>query len=97
MVNKFVNKFSLRQLINAPTRISSISTIIVHVYTNSCYILFCEPLTINVSDHLPIALVRKKQHSVSKNVKFSGRSYLRYSFDNLLTCYMNTGGMTPIH
>ena len=85
VVNKFVNKFSLRQLINAPTRISTISTIIHHVYTNSCNILFCEPLIINVSDHLPIALVRKKQCFVSKNVEFSGRSYLRYSLDNLRT------------
>ena len=83
VVKKFVNKFSLRQLINAPTRISSISTIIDHVYTNSCNILFCEPLSISVSDHLPIALVRKKQCSVSKNVEFSGRSYLKYSIDNL--------------
>ena len=70
VVKKFVNKFSLRQLINAPTRISTISTIIDHVYTNSCNILFCEPLSISVSDHLPIALVRKKQRSVSKNVTF---------------------------
>ena len=70
VVNKFVNKFSLRQLINAPTRISAISTIIGHVYTNSCNILFCEPLIINVSDHLPIALVRKKQRLVSKNASF---------------------------
>ena len=83
VVKKFVNKFSLRQLINAPTRISTISTIIDHVYTNSCNILFCEPLSISVSDHLPIALVRKKQRSVSKNVEFSGRSYLKYSIDNL--------------
>ena len=85
VVNKFVNKFSLRQLINAPTRISTISTISDHVYTNSCNILFCEPLIINVSNHLPIALVRKKQRFVSKNIEFSARSYLRYFLDNLRT------------
>ena len=96
VVNKFVNKFSLRQLINTPTRISSISTIIDHVYTNSCNILVCEPLTINVSDHLPIALVRKKQRSVSKNVEFSGRSYLRYFFDNLRTM-MNEYGWNDFY
>ena len=36
VVNKFVNKYSLRPLIKVSTRISSVSTIIDHVYTNSC-------------------------------------------------------------
>ena len=38
-------------------------------------------MIINVSDHFPIALVRKKQRSVSKNVEFTGRSYLRFSLE----------------
>ena len=75
-VNKFCNKFSLKQLVKEPTRISRTSTLIDHFYTNSHNILFCSPLQINVSDHLPFAIVRKKKCSIH-----TGRSYFNYTKD----------------
>ena len=78
-VTKFCNKFSLKQLVKEPTRLSNKSSLIDHFYTNSYNISFCSPLPINVSDHLPIGIIRKKKCIAHSHSEFTGRSYIRYT------------------
>ena len=79
-VMKFCNRLSLKQLVKEPTRSGhTISTIIDHFYINSHDIMYCRPLRLIVSDHLPVAIVRKKKYVIVGHSEFSGRSYLRYN------------------
>ena len=84
-ITKFCNDFFLRQYVKEATRLKSM--LIDHFYTNSHNIFSCTPLPINVSDHLPIGIIRKKKGNTHTHTEFSGRSYLRYTrevFKNLL-------------
>ena len=55
------SKFNIKQLINDFTRVThSSSTIIDWIYTDSQVISLSGTLDINISDHLPVFLVRKK-------------------------------------
>ena len=78
----FELKFNLVQLIKSPTRTTtSTQTIIDWIYTDSANISQSGTLNINMSDHLPVFLVRKKSRTKIERHKTSGRSYIRYNKD----------------
>lgn len=55
------SRFGLRQIITDPTRInSSVANILDLIVTNSKYINECGTWEINISDHQPVYVVRKK-------------------------------------
>ena len=73
------SKFNLRQLITTYTRSTQLTdTIIDWIYTDSQHIVKSGTLDNNVSDHLPIYLVRKKTRNKIVKHNATGRSYLRY-------------------
>ena len=74
-----IKPLGLRQLIKEPTRVT--------LDRNSCLDLFltnCDNISkagvcdINMSDHLPILLTRKRMKTNKKKSNFTGRSYRRY-------------------
>ena len=74
------SKSNLSQLIQTPTRVTvSTQTIIDWIYTDSINIAHSGTLNINMSDHLPVFLVRKKNRNKIVKHKTRGRSYLRYN------------------
>ena len=87
-LNKLENKNSLKQLIKDHTRCTTTSnTLIDLIFTDSPNISSSGTLHINLSDHSPVYLIRKKERNrIVKHVT-KGRSYIRYStavFENLL-------------
>lgn len=61
MLVNFASRNSLKQLIISPTRITNISaTTIDLVISNVHYVSCSAPVNYNISDHLPIVLVKKK-------------------------------------
>ena len=77
-----IEPLGLRQLIKEPTRLT--------LDRNSCLDLFitnCDNIckvgvsTINISDHLPILLTRKRIKSLERKCNFTGRSYRNYEKD----------------
>ena len=75
-----IKPLGLRQLIKEPTRLT--------MERNSCLDLFitnCDNISkagvcdINISDHLPILLTRKKIRKIKKKCSLIGRSYRRYN------------------
>ena len=80
----FESKFNLTQLINSPTRnTGTTKTLIDWIYTDATYIVNSGTININMSDHLPVFLVRKKGRNKVEKHKTRGRSYLRYDKDIL--------------
>ena len=78
-IDQFETKFNLSQLIQSPTRVTiSTQTIIDWIYTDSINIALAGTLNINMSDHLPVFLVRKKSRNRVERHKTEGRSYIRY-------------------
>ena len=78
-------KYSLTQLITHHTRISRESrTTIDLIYTDMKNISKCGVLNYDVSDHLPIFCVKKKQRiKIKKKITF-GRSYKKYNKETFL-------------
>ena len=73
------NKYGLKQMVKTDTRITdSSSTCIDLIFTDISNIMDSGVINYNISDHLPIYLIKKKIRNkiVKKNV--AGRSYLRY-------------------
>ena len=78
----FETKFNLTQLINTPTRMTVLTqTIIDWMYTDSINITHSGTLNINMSDHLPTFLIRKKIRNKIERHTTRGRSYIRYNRD----------------
>ena len=76
------SKFNLVQLIQTPTRVTITTKMIIDwIYTDSINISQSGTLNINMSDHLPVFLVRKKNRNKIEKHKTQGRSYLRYNKD----------------
>ena len=81
-LDTFESKFNLLQLIQTPTRVTvNTQTTIDWIYTDPVNIAQSGTLNINMSDHLPIFLVRKKNRNKVEKHKTQGRSYLRYNKD----------------
>ena len=72
--------YGLLQTIEDPTRHGKNShpSLIDHVYTNSKIILESGNITLNISDHDLIYIIRKKEKSHHSKLSFKGRSYRNY-------------------
>ena len=80
-----LKKVHERQIISDYTRSTqTTNTVIDWIYTDSQYIADSGTLNINLSDHLPIFLIRKKQRNRIEKHTTSGRSYIRY--DKTIFC-----------
>ena len=73
----------LRQLINSHTRVATREGVLTKskidlIFSNSDCITGARTLDYNISDHLAVAVTRKKQKTETKRVDFEGRSYRNY-------------------
>ena len=75
-----LQNFGLFQKINTPTRHAknSTSSLIDHIYTNSKTITESGNITLNISDHDLVYIVRKKARPANVKLAFKGRSYRNY-------------------
>ena len=76
----------LKQLVNSHTRISyrngiASQTKLDLIFSNSDCIKEVKTLDFNISDHLAVAVVRKKAKWDEKKISFVGRSYKNYERD----------------
>ena len=87
-VKNFESKYNISQLISTCTRITeSTATILDWAYVSTEHISAYGTLNHNISDHLPVFVVRKKERNKCRKKEVEGRSYLRYSterFQDLL-------------
>ena len=63
------------------TEIDNMNSCLDHVYTNSNIIKSSGTPDVNISDHLPVYINRKKPNVLLDKVKFLGRSYRNYDTD----------------
>lgn len=67
---------SLNQLINSPTRFfGNNNSLLDHIYTDMDYVSKVGTLSVDISDHLPTFLIRKKEHNHIAYKQVYGRSY----------------------
>ena len=76
-------KYGLCQLIYDSSRPLYANTLIDLIFTNNPDISKSGSLNVNVSDHIPIFVVRKKVKIKPIRVEFVGRTYRNYSKDIL--------------
>ena len=77
-------EFSLSQHISEQTRVTSnTKTLIDLCLSNSQIVQQAGTLNYNISDHLPIFCVRKKERPVKDSAIFHGRSYRKYDREKL--------------
>ena len=81
-LNKFLKLNQLSQLVNSVTRPDS-NAILDLILTNCEIIKECAVLDINISDHLPIYVIRKKTKIVNEKIEFKGRSYKHLDKDTI--------------
>lgn len=85
--NKLLNltqSSHLKQLIKVPTRItSSTATVIDHITSNSPHITNSGSINVNLSDHLPCFVVRKKARLPKIKVSFKCRKIKHLDIDFL--------------
>ena len=73
------NKYALKQIIKESTRVTDTSSKCIDLlYTDMLNIIDSGVINHNISDHLPIYLVRTKSRNKVKKNNVEGRSYLRY-------------------
>lgn len=81
-LKSFENINNFKQLIQTPTRITrKTSTIIDHLYTNSRNIALSGTINSNISDHLPIFIIRKKPKITYKSTTFTCRKLKYFDFN----------------
>lgn len=81
-LKNFEYNTGLTQTITSATRITSVhATLIDLCFSNISNILESGTLNYNLSDHLPIYLIKKKTKSERKTQRFRGRSFFHYSLD----------------
>ena len=82
------NKYGLKQVIHGFTRITdNTSTCIDLLFTDMSNIIKTGTINYNISDHLPIYLIKKKIRNKVSKIDVVGRPYLRYDkgvFDGTL-------------
>ena len=76
---KFMEKFSLSQLVREYTRLAEKDSILDLIITNCRCVSLSGVLQVNISDHMPVYMVRKKTKDSYQKIEFEGRSY--YNFD----------------
>ena len=78
-LDTLVNKYGLKQVIVGNTRITDTSsTCIDLIYTDMTNVIEAGAINYNISDHLPIYLVKKKIRNKIIKSNVIGRSYLHY-------------------
>ena len=76
------NRYGLKQVIHGYTRVTDTSsTCIDLLFTDMINILKTGIINYNISDHLPIYLIKKKMRNKVNKIEVVGRSYLRYDKD----------------
>lgn len=77
-VQTFTQDNNLKQMIQSSTRITKRSaSLIDHIYTNSSYIKNSGTINLNISDHVPIYIIRKKMKETKLLTSFTCRK-LKY-------------------
>ena len=81
-LNTLETKFALKQIIKVNTRVTDTSsTCIDLLYTDIANIMESGVINYNISDHLPIYLVKKKPRNKIIRKLATGRSYIHYDKD----------------
>ena len=81
-INRLESKFNFQQLINAFTRSTqNTNTIIDWILTDSTAVTESGTLNVNMSDHLPVYMVRKKNRNKIEKHSTTGPSYIHYDKD----------------
>ena len=79
LLKSFEREFHLTQLINTSTRHGNkSSTCLDLVFTNMDHIASSGTLNIEISDHLPVFVVKKKQNIISATSFIKARSFIKY-------------------
>lgn len=79
-LQQFADSFGLAQLITVPTRITHTThTLIDHIYSDMSHISVSGTLNLNISDHLPIFLIKKKVRNEIKYKELRCRSYRNFN------------------
>ena len=76
-LNTTMKSLGLKQTIKGPTRYGRNSCLDL-IFSNSESIAACGVIHVNISDHFPVFVSRKKDRIITKKTKFDGRSYVRY-------------------
>ena len=75
-LKEILSQTGLTSFIKTPTRYSETkNSCLDHIYSNSNIIQDSGTIDINISDHLPVFINRKKPNVISEKAKFTGRSY----------------------
>ena len=78
-IKQLESKFNLKQYIKSHTRITeNTATTLDWVYATTPYMASAGTLNYNISDHLPVYIVRKKKRNKIEKITVRGRSYNRY-------------------
>ena len=92
-LNNFLKLSQLKQKIDKVTRPDS-NAMLDLIITNCDIVKECSTLDINVSDHLPIYLIRKKVKSPNEKIDFKGRSYKNLNKDTVENMLRNVDWTT---
>ena len=92
-LNKFFKLSQLKQKIDKITRPDS-NAIFDLILTNCHIVKECGVLDVNISDHLPIYLIRKKVKSPNEKIDFKGRSYKNINKDTMENMLRNVDWIT---
>ena len=78
------HRFGLTQLINSNTRCAKSSRSMIDlIFTNMDHCSTSGVINLNISDHLPVYVIKKKIRDTRSKVCFKGRTYLTYNKDTL--------------
>lgn len=81
-LHSMTNSFSLVSHIKDPTRIThKTSTTIDLMYSDICHVSVSGTLNVNISDHLPIFVVKKKAKTDKRWTEILGRTYKKLDWD----------------
>ena len=79
-LKQFERDFNLTQLIKTSTRVGVKSKSCIDlIFTNMDHIISSGVLDIEISDHLPVFLIKKKSKTPSRSVPTKARSYVNYN------------------
>lgn len=91
LFSSICNEFQLKNVINLPTRFSeNRQSCIDIILTNIHNIYKSGTVNYNISDHIPIFMIKKRIHDIKQNAFVYGRSYKHYdkeAFMKALTDY----------
>ena len=79
ILKDFENRFGLTQMIHEKTRPLHSNTTVDLIFTNNPSFMKVGSLDLNISDHLPIYIIREKTKVKSITMEFTGRTYKNYS------------------